>query len=89
MFTIRQISDIELTREPSGLRKEFLESIYWKVQLKPNTWFAIVENSVNYESIRSNLDSAFAKKYKIKVKTRQTNKQSKLGTVYVMFTGQV
>jgi len=87
MFTIREVSDTELSKEPSGLRKAFLESIYWKIQLKPNTWFAIVENVTDYESIRSNLDSTFANKYKIKIKTRQTNKESKLGTVYVMFTG--
>jgi DNA-binding transcriptional regulator WhiA len=87
MFTIREVSDTELSKEPSGLRKAFLESIYWKIQLKPNTWFAIVENVTDYESIRSNLDSTFAKKYKIRIKSRQTNKESKLGTVYVMFTG--
>ena len=87
MFTIREVSDTELSKEPSGLRKAFLESIYWKIQLKPNTWFAIAENVTDYESIRSNLDSTFAKKYKIRIKSRQTNKESKLGTVYVMFTG--
>jgi hypothetical protein len=87
MFTIREVSDTELSKEPSGLRKAFLESIYWKIQLRPNTWFAIAENVTDYESIRSNLDSTFAKKYKIRIKTRQTNKESKLGTVYVMFTG--
>ena len=87
MFTFREVSDTELSKEPSGLRKAFLESIYWKIQLKPNTWFAIAENVTDYESIRSNLDSKFAKKYKIRLKSRQTNKESKLGTVYVMFTG--
>ena len=87
MFTCREVSETELSKEPSGLRKAFLESIYWKLQSKPNTWFAVVENADNYETIRSNLDSTFAKKYKIKIKTRQTNKESKLGTVYVMFTG--
>jgi hypothetical protein len=86
MFTIREVSDTELSKEPSGLRKAFLESIYWKIQLKPNTWFAIAENVTDYESIRSNLDSTFAKKYKIRIKSRQTNKELKLGTVYVMFT---
>jgi hypothetical protein len=87
MFTVREVSDVELDKKPSGLRKAFLETVYWKLQLRPNTWFAIVENIKDYETIRSNLDSSFAKKYKIKIKSRQTDGESKLGTIYVMYTG--
>ena len=87
MFTIRKVSDTELDRKPSGIRKAFLESVYSKLQSEPNVWFAIVENVKEYETIRSNLDSSFSKKYKVRIKTRQTDSESKLGTVYVMFTG--
>jgi len=87
MFTIRKVSNNELEKKPSGIRRAFLESIYWKLQLEPNVWFAVVENVKEYETIRSNLDSSFAKKYKVKIKTRQTDSEAKLGTIYVMYTG--
>jgi len=87
MFTIRKVSNNELEKKPSGIRRAILESIYWKLQLEPNVWFAVVENVKEYETIRSNLDSSFAKKYKVKIKTRQTDSEAKLGTIYVMYTG--
>jgi len=74
-------------KEPTGIRKDFLDRVYPILLAEPNVWHAIVENLNDYEKVRSNLDNEFSRKYKLKIKTRQTNKELRLGNIYVMFCG--